>query len=70
MGQSSNKPIQDPVKSVESEVQLENVNESKRIVEIRSEDVSINKDLELFLYVKLYEPSQSVICLGLIKYIF
>lgn len=40
MGQSSNKPIRSTENDKQSEIQLESVDEGRKLVQIRSEDVS------------------------------
>lgn len=41
MGQSSNKPICNTENNKESEIQLKSVDDGRKLVQIRSEDVSI-----------------------------
>lgn len=55
MGQSSNKQIHSNKNPpTQSELQLENVDERRRLVEIRSQDVSTNV---IFLFVQIHEPN-------------
>lgn len=57
MGQSSNKPIHSNKNPpTQSELQLENVDERRRLVEIRSQDVSTNL---FFLFVQIHEQTRN-----------